>query len=51
MEHYLDELINNSQRILLLQGPIGSFFTDFALWLESEKKTVFKLNFNGGDEY
>lgn len=51
MEHYLDELIENSQRILLLQGPIGSFFTDFAKWLESERKIVFKLNFNGGDEY
>lgn len=51
MEHYLDELIINSQRILLLQGPIGSFFTDFADWLEKENKTVFKINFNGGDEY
>ncbi|HDL5913654.1 TPA: capsule biosynthesis protein [Mannheimia haemolytica] len=51
MEHYLDELIINSQRILLLQGPIGSFFTEFACWLESEQKEVFKLNFNGGDEY
>lgn len=51
MEHYLDELIKNSQRILLLQGPIGYFFTDFANWLEKEQKTVFKLNFNGGDEY
>ncbi|HDL6315560.1 TPA: capsule polysaccharide modification protein, partial [Mannheimia haemolytica] len=48
MEHYLDELIINSQRILLLQGPIGSFFTEFARWLESEQKEVFKLNFNGG---
>lgn len=51
MEHYLDELIKSSQRILLLQGPIGYFFTDFANWLEKEQKTVFKLNFNGGDEY
>lgn len=51
MEHYLDELIKNSQRILLLQGPIGYFFTDFASWLEKEQKTVFKLSFNGGDEY
>lgn len=51
MEHYLDELITNSQRILLLQGPVGYFFTDLAIWLESQHKTVFKLNFNGGDEY
>lgn len=51
MEHYLDELIKNSQRILLLQGPIGYFFTDFSNWLEKEQKIVFKLNFNGGDEY
>lgn len=51
MKHYLDELIINSQRILLLQGPVGAFFADFACWLEGQDKTVFKLNFNGGDEY
>lgn len=51
MEHYLDELIQNSHRILLLQGPVGYFFLDFANWLEAQNKTVFKLNFNGGDEF
>lgn len=51
MEHYLDELIKTGNRILLLQGPIGSFFTDFSQWLSAQHKIVFKLNFNAGDEY
>nr|WP_289622721.1 capsule biosynthesis protein [Mannheimia cairinae] len=50
MEHYLDELIKKSHNILLLQGPIGSFFTDFSDWLITHNKIVFKLNFNAGDE-
>ena len=57
MEHpriksYLEELVSEHHRILLLQGPIGSFFNDFADWLtQTHKKTVFKLNFNYGDEF
>lgn len=51
MEHYLDELVKTGDRILLLQGPIGSFFTDLSKWLSSNEKVVFKLNFNAGDEY
>lgn len=56
MEHpriksYLEELVADNHRILLLQGPIGSFFNDFADWLVyKHQKTVFKLNFNYGDE-
>ena len=51
IKSYLEELVTSSNRILLLQGPVGSFFTDFSRWLhEQHGKTVFKLNFNYGDE-
>ncbi|OSI10198.1 capsule biosynthesis protein [Neisseria zoodegmatis] len=47
----LENLIFQNQRILLLQGPIGSFFKSFGDWLRlNHQKTVFKLNFNYGDE-
>ncbi|OOF43712.1 capsule biosynthesis protein [Rodentibacter trehalosifermentans] len=49
--HNLDELVQKSQKILLLQGPIGTFFTDLSVWLQSIGKTVYKINFNGGDEH
>lgn len=51
MSHNLDELIESSSRILLLQGPVGSFFTVFAHWLKEHGKTVFKCNLNAGDAY
>lgn len=35
---------------MLLQGPIGYFFQDLANWLNEQGKTVYKLNFNAGDE-
>lgn len=47
----LENLIFRNQRILLLQGPIGPFFKNFGDWLRlAHHKTVFKLNFNHGDE-
>ncbi|UOO77234.1 capsule biosynthesis protein [Neisseria sp. Dent CA1/247] len=47
----LENLIFQNQRILLLQGPIGPFFKNFGDWLRlAHRKTVFKLNFNHGDE-
>lgn len=51
VNHYLDELVLNADKILLLQGPIGDFFTELSKWLISQNKTVYKFNFNGGDEY
>ncbi|MDU8925039.1 capsule biosynthesis protein [Pasteurellaceae bacterium LIM206] len=51
MVHYLSELLQSAERILLLQGPIGTFFREFSHWLTRRQKTVFKLNFNGGDEF
>ncbi|WP_374296269.1 capsule biosynthesis protein [Acinetobacter sp.] len=38
-----------SQRILLLQGPMGNYFTQLARWLEFHNKQYYKVNFNGGD--
>ncbi|TFV01348.1 capsule biosynthesis protein, partial [Bacillus stratosphericus] len=47
----LEALCRSSRRILLLQGPVGPFFKTFSQWLtENRRKTVFKLNFNYGDE-
>lgn len=48
---YLAEFVQSTQRILLLQGPLGPFFADFADWLrQTHGKEVFKVNFNGGDQ-
>lgn len=47
----LKELVKTADRILLMQGPVGLFFQDLSNWLtQSHGKTVFKLNFNYGDE-
>lgn len=52
MKSFWTEFLEESKNILLLQGPIGPFFTHFQNYLVDQKnKTVFKLNFNGGDEY
>lgn len=39
----------NGKRILMLQGPVGPFFSRFALDLSLAGSVVFKINFNGGD--
>lgn len=49
--HYFDELFHSARHILLLQGPIGYFFTDLAQFLSARQRTIYKINFNGGDEY
>ncbi|WP_018651508.1 capsule biosynthesis protein [Actinobacillus capsulatus] len=51
ISHYLDDLIEQSNQILLLQGPIGSFFTQLSEWLQAQNRTVFKINLNAGDEF
>ncbi|MGV6989026.1 capsule biosynthesis protein [Testudinibacter sp. P80/BLE/0925] len=51
ISHNLDDLVVSTDRILLLQGPIGTFFHDISLWLQSQGKTVYKINFNAGDEH
>lgn len=50
MTRHISELLG-SQRVLLLQGPMGDFFALFATWLKSHDIDVFKINFNGGDHY
>jgi len=37
--------------VLLLQGPIGPFFSRFATDLEARGFRVTKINFNGGDRF
>ncbi len=34
---------------MLLQGPLGPFFTRFAQMLRQHDREVYKINFNGGD--
>lgn len=50
MPGQLQALLASADRILLLQGPLGYFFSDFADWLQLHGKTVFKIHFNYGDE-
>lgn len=49
--HNLEKLVQTSEQVLLLQGPNGAFFSKFSQWLAHHHKTVFKINFNGGDEF
>ena len=37
------------KRVLLLQGPMGTFFNRVARWLTDHDIEVSKINFNGGD--
>ncbi|EKC4923667.1 capsule biosynthesis protein [Campylobacter coli] len=39
----------SGKTVLLLQGPVGTFFHRLAIKMEKNKTKVFKLNFNGGD--
>lgn len=49
-QSYWQEFMQGSKNILLLQGPIGPFFHQLSQFLEKEhEKTVYKVNFNGGD--
>ncbi|MCB1754095.1 MAG: capsular biosynthesis protein [Gammaproteobacteria bacterium] len=38
------------RNVLLLQGPVGPFFRNFAQELEHNGFCVYKINFNGGDK-
>lgn len=48
MSKHIDALLK-SKKVLLLQGPIGSFFAEFSDWLTSQNIQCFKVNFNAGD--
>ena len=39
------------RRTLLLQGPMGPFFEQLATYLRAHGREVFKVNFNGGDQF
>lgn len=39
------------RKILLLQGPIGAFFQHLSAWLQQGGSVVYKINFQGGDEW
>ena len=39
------------KNVLLLQGPLGPFFLKLSRFLESRGSTVYKVNFNSGDDY
>jgi len=40
-----------NKRVLLLQGPVGPFFNRLSHDLRAEGAQVFKVNFNGGDQF
>ncbi|MGL4673672.1 MAG: capsule biosynthesis protein [Wohlfahrtiimonas sp.] len=48
---YWQEFVDESRRILLLQGPIGPYFFQLSQFLQKQGKEVYKLNFNGGDMF
>lgn len=48
MSKHLEELLSK-KRVLFLQGPMGNFFNQVAVWLESKNIETYKVNLNGGD--
>jgi capsular polysaccharide export protein len=46
----LNQLLGH-QRTLLLQGPMGAFFSTLAASLRAQGQSVWKVNFNGGDDH
>lgn len=43
------ERLLDAKRVLLLQGPMGGFFKQFADWLNTQQIECYKVNFNAGD--
>jgi capsule polysaccharide modification protein KpsS len=37
--------------VLLLQGPIGGFFSKLASYFQKKGSVVYKINFNAGDKF
>lgn len=50
MSKHLQSLLL-SKKVLLLQGPMGDFFSRLAQWLDSWGIEAYKINFNGGDRH
>lgn len=49
MQHPLFQENWRGRRVLMLQGPVGPFFSRASKWLRAQGATTRKLNFNGGD--
>ena len=50
MSKHVDKLLL-SNKVLLLQGPMGDFFYRLSKWLNSKNIECYKINFNGGDRF
>lgn len=50
MENKVLKTLLLGKRYLLLQGPMGPFFSDLAKWLESQGREAVNVVFNGGDK-
>lgn len=48
MNFPVNELLD-TQKVMLLQGPMGSFFKNLAVWLKSQSIECYKVNFSAGD--
>jgi capsular polysaccharide export protein len=48
MNFPVNELLS-SQKVMLLQGPMGSFFKKLAVWLHAQSIEYHKVNFSAGD--
>jgi capsular polysaccharide export protein len=46
----LEQLLS-ARQVLMLQGPMGSFFDQVATWLHTQGVACHKVNFNGGDAW
>ena len=44
-------LLSGSQRVLILQGPVGPFFDRMARWLQAGGAQVDRVVFQGGDRF
>lgn len=51
MENTALKTLLAGKKYLLLQGPMGPFFSDMADWLESMGREAVNVVFNGGDEH
>jgi len=51
MDSHALKVLLSGKKYLLLQGPMGPFFSDTAQWLESLGREAVNVVFNGGDKF
>lgn len=51
MDSHALKILLSGKKYLLLQGPMGTFFSDTAKWLESLGRQAVNVVFNGGDKF